>query len=180
MKQLIKSELIAELQADSNKGIAFNQSGIPLQIMTYREFLNWYSDTGHDTLKVEPVENADEMPFRLVRRLRGGRFVDAQRFDTEEQATDEYYKVMERRYNDDNGGGGIFYPNLQSLFRLQNNKDEWQSLFNEYPYQSGTRHYRFLRPSSIDNYIYVEFQDDPGNEHQVFDSDNIINESIDG
>jgi coproporphyrinogen III oxidase len=131
MKQLIKSELIAELQADSNKGIAFNQSGIPLQVMTFREFLTWYDDTGHDRYSVEAVNEYDEeSPYQLVRRLASGKFVDSEEFETEEEANDEYYEVMERRYNEDNGTGGIYYDNSEALARLNDAQDEWQQLFD--------------------------------------------------
>lgn len=42
-----------------------------------------------------------------------------------------------------------------------------------YPHGIGRR-YKLLRPASIDNYIWVEFQDEPGIEKMIFDSDNLI------
>lgn len=132
MKQLIKSELIAELQADTDLGLAFNQSGIPLQVMTFREFLNWYADSGSYRLNFETYgpENGEPNCYCVVRRLSNGKYLDRQPFDTEAEAIDEYYKVMERRYNDDNGSGGIFYSNAEAIARLNDPKDEWQQLFH--------------------------------------------------
>lgn len=139
IETVTKSELLDILRADNEQGIAFNQSGIPLQVMTYREFLDWFANTGHDRYIIEEVEVYDEdqeeyvTKYHLNRTLSGGKYIGHEEYDTEDDARDEYYEVMERRYNDDNGSGGIFYPNAEAIARLEDDKDEWQSLLAKEP-----------------------------------------------
>jgi len=100
MKRYTKSELLSILRDDNQQGIAFNQQGIALQVMTFHEFLEWYTDT------------------------------TASRISLQDQ---DAYKRLEGRYNDDNGSGGIFYHNAEAIARVEDDNDEWQSLFEKEP-----------------------------------------------
>lgn len=129
-----KSELLDVLHAYNEQGIAFNQSGIPLQLMDYREFLNWYTDTGHTRITFEDIEKEDGgNDFYLYERSGADnrRVYNKTKFETDKERLDEYYSALERRYHDDNGTGGIYYTNTAAIARLEDEKDEWQELFEE-------------------------------------------------
>lgn len=139
MKKITKftaADLIEELHANNNLGIAYNQSGIPLQTMTFREFLTWYADATNIHLSIEDGTYYDEDhetevdTCNLVERCSGKKLNSAQ-FFSEEEARDAYYERLERRYNDDNGAGGIWYDNAEAIVRLEDDNDEWHELFEQ-------------------------------------------------
>jgi hypothetical protein len=145
-----KGELLSELNSNSDLGIAYNQSSIILQTMDYREFLNWYADSTGTQLSLEETEHWDDdkeeyiTAYAIVRRISGKVFGDPEHFDNEEDAKNEYYDALERRYMDDNGAGGIFYNNSEALARLQDDQDEWQELFE-------VKKYRIIQISGYTN-----------------------------
>jgi hypothetical protein len=128
-----KNELLAELKANDKLGIAFNQSGTPLQTMTFHEFLQWYADCT-PSLSTESVWNDDRGSYDhcLVESV-NGRVLSKTKFDDESDCDQEYYDTLERRYNDDNGAGGIFYNNKEAIARLEDDNDEWQALLDKEP-----------------------------------------------
>jgi len=127
------ADLISELKENKELGIVYNQSGIPLQTMTYREFLEWYTDTT-PKLSVEPGTEYDEEheteidTYNLVTRT-CGKMLSRVTFHSEEEVTDAFYKRLEGRYNDDSGAGGIWYDNADAIVRLEDTNDEWHQLF---------------------------------------------------
>lgn len=130
-----KNELLETLRADKNIGLAYGQSGVMLRVMYFREFLDWYSDAGNTDMYITDEQSrydeeteSDITIYTLVTRSRADKrkIHYKETFDTEEQAQDAYYTVLERSYNDDNGAGGIFYANESAIEDLESGKyDEY-------------------------------------------------------
>lgn len=128
-----KNELLETLRADKNIGLAYGQSGVILRAMDFREFLDWYSDCGND-MDIEEEERYNEETDEditvhvLTTRSRhdSRKVYNTEVFDTEADATDAYYSVLEGRYQDDNGAGGVFYENETAIDDLEAGKyDEY-------------------------------------------------------
>lgn len=108
-----KSEAISQLEKDQELGIAIGR-GTGIELMTRREFLDWYSDTGHERLNITERYNDEKETdeYLLIRRSAPDRrrVFGEEVFDTYEEAQNAYYEALERSHNDDNGSGGIWYP----------------------------------------------------------------------
>jgi hypothetical protein len=130
-----KTDLLNALKEDNTLGIAFNQSGIPLQLMSFREFLDWYADTGRYRYSVDEYYNDDneEDEYVLVERSAADsrKILNRTQYDSLELAEEAYYYQLELKYRDDNGSGGIYYVNSEAIARLEDDKDEWHMLFEE-------------------------------------------------
>jgi hypothetical protein len=131
-----KAEILDELKSNTQFGIAFNQSGQALRVMTFNEFLSWYADATSCHLSIEDGTEYDKEhdgeveTFSLVERV-SGKKVNSVTFHTDEEARNAFYERLERRYNDDNGAGGIWYDNSEAIVRIEDEQDEWQAFFEK-------------------------------------------------
>jgi hypothetical protein len=106
-----KSEALAQLALNPELGVTVRHG---VELMTYREFLDWYCDAGHERLTIEEQYNEEKDcdEYVLVTRSAADsrKVYHRETFSTYEEANAAYYAAMELKYNNDNGAGGIWLP----------------------------------------------------------------------
>lgn len=126
-----KSEVLEQLNSDVTLGIAYAQSGITCQVMTYREFLDWYRDAGTIRMEIKEIYN-DELAcnetFLIHHNNSNGRNYreySRELFENYDLAKDKLYKCLENDFHSDNGAGGNFYENAESIAGIEANEHDY-------------------------------------------------------
>jgi hypothetical protein len=126
-----KSEVLEQLKSDVTLGIAYAQSGINCQIMTYREFLDWYRDAGTTRMEIKEIYNdelaCDETFLILHNNSKDRNYKEYSRelFENYDLAKDKLYKYLENDFHSDNGAGGGFYENAEAIAGIEANEHNY-------------------------------------------------------
>jgi len=108
---MTRKEAITAIELNPELGICYGRSK-GCQLMIYREFLSWYDDTG--ITRVDWIEDSDqEDVYWLIERTTYGKELNRIEYESEEEVKDAYYEALERKYQDDNGAGGMWFPSVE-------------------------------------------------------------------
>lgn len=108
---MTRQEAISAIENKPELGICYGRSK-GCELMEYQDFLDWYDDAG--LTRITYYEDDDqEGVYWLIEKTTYGKLLSRTECENVEEAKRLYYEALERKYYDDNGAGGMWFPSVE-------------------------------------------------------------------